>query len=78
MNRNSSVRNRPIVPMNVDQSQNVGVVHAPRRGQEVAVQAGDDDDEALEPHADVHDRATMTNSTGTFVRTRLEPQQLRR
>ena len=24
MNRNSSVRNRPIVPMNVDQSQNVG------------------------------------------------------
>ena len=55
MNRNSSVRNRPIVPRNVDQSQNVGVVHAPRRGQEVAVQAGHDDDEALEPHADVDD-----------------------
>ena len=28
-------------------------VHPPRRGQEVAVQAGDDDHEALEPHADV-------------------------
>ena len=48
-------RNRPIVPTNVAQSQIVGVVHAPRRGQEVAVQAGDDDHEALEPHADVDD-----------------------
>ena len=28
-------------------------VHPPRRGQEVAMQAGDDDHESLEPHADV-------------------------
>src|SRR5688572_1504749 len=31
------------------------VIHAPRRGQEVAVERRHDDDEALQPHADVHD-----------------------
>ncbi len=33
------------------------VVHAPGRRKEVTVQAGDDDDEALKPHADIHDDA---------------------
>ena len=75
-NRNSSARNRPIVPTNVDQSQNVGAIHAPRRGQEVAVQAGDDDDEALEPHADVDDQ--RDDEQHRHVRAHpLEPQQLR-
>ena len=71
MNRNSSARNRPIVPTNVAQSQIVGVVHAPRRRQEVAVQAGDDDHEALEPHADVDDERDDEQQPARCVRTRL-------
>ena len=63
MNRNSRAKNSPIVPKNVAQSQTVGVIHAPRRRQEVAVQAGDDDHVALQPHADVDDQRRSTNSS---------------
>ena len=75
-NRNNSERNRPIVPRNVDQSQNVGAVHPPRRGQEVAMQAGDDDDEALEPHADVHDQRDDEQQRHVGAHP-LQPQHLR-
>src|SRR4029434_7568509 len=33
-----------------------GRIYGPRGGEKVAVQADDDDDEALEPHADVHEQ----------------------
>ena len=64
MNRNSSHANRP---MRADVSHPVphrAGIHAPRRGQEVAVQAGDDDDVALEPHADVDDERRSRTAAG--------------
>ena len=77
MNRNSSARNSPIVPTNVAQSQNVGAVHAPGRRQEVAVQAGDDDHEPLEPHADVDDDRDDEQRRHARAHA-LEPEHLRR
>ena len=52
------------------------VVHAPRRRQEVAVEARDDDHEPLEPHADVgHDGDAPQEHRREPNRT--EPQELR-
>src|SRR5208283_1817397 len=51
-------------------------VDAPGRWQKVAVQAGDDDDETLQPHADVDDDRNDPNPN--HVQTHLaHPQQLR-
>ena len=50
------MKNRPKLPTSVAISINVGTYPLQADGQEVAVQRGDDDDEALEPHADVDEQ----------------------
>ena len=61
MKRRNSTEKTPNVPKNVKMSTIVGLIVAPARRQEVAVQRGHDDDEALEPHADVdEDREDRT------------------
>jgi hypothetical protein len=54
-NRKIRSMKKPIVPAYVAQSHFVGYDTCPRTREEVAVQAGDDDDETLQPHADVDD-----------------------
>ena len=63
MNRKNSVRNRPDRADEHRPVEDRPAVVAPRRRQEVAVQARDDDHEALEPHADVHDQRDDEQST---------------
>ena len=52
-NSRNSVENRPMVPVNRHDVHPGRGVGAPAGGQEVPVQRGDDDVEALAPHADV-------------------------
>ena len=77
-NRNSSVRNSPIVPTNVDQSQNVGA-HMPHdEGRKSRCRLVTMIDEPLEPHADVDDERDARRAARTLVRTRLNHSSLRR
>ena len=70
MNSSDSVKNRPKSPNMCSQSTQDGVKLPQLAGQEVAVQRRDDDDEALEPHADVHeDRRRRTASTASSATT---------
>ena len=54
-NRNNKAKNKPIVPRERGPVPERGEIHAPGRRQEIAMQAGDDDHEPLEPHADIDD-----------------------
>ena len=56
MNSKNRVKNNPIVPKYTAQSQQVGIVHSPRGGQKIAVQARHHNNEALQPHARLHDQ----------------------
>ena len=53
-----------------------GVVHAPRRIQEVAAQTDHNDNEALQPHADQHDERNEPEPSGGDTEL-LQPQNLR-
>ena len=71
MNRNSRKRNSPIEPTYSPPVPDRRVEHAPTTtGQEVAVQAGHDDDEPLQPHADVDDDRDRRTAARMLSRTR--------
>ena len=70
------MKNKPIVPGKHGEVPPRRRIHRPGRRQEVAVQARDDDDKSLEPHADVDD-SEITNSSRKVVADLLEPEQLR-
>src|SRR5882724_5036415 len=53
------------------------IKHSPGRGQEIAMQSADDDDETLEPHAGVHTHADEVNHID-IPSTPAKPEQLRR
>ena len=77
MKSRKSDRKIPNVPMKVQMSTQVGVKNAPRGREEIAVQAADDDDETLEPHAGVDAHADEVDDEDV-VPAPLEPEELRR
>ena len=64
MNKNSRARKRPMVPTNVAQSQTVPEYIPHEEGRKVPVQAGDDDDEPLQPHADIDEHGDQEEHSG--------------
>ena len=76
MKRNSRKKKRPMVPKNIEQSQIVGEYMPHDEGRKSRCRLDEDDDEALEPHADVdEDRDDEEHQDGCAGRA--EPDQLR-